>query len=215
MNGERPGAEDFRADSVKCAGIVGLFSEMLLDEDVDAFTRRRLEPHVQLLVGLFWSAGEILVDELFEDLTAMNTGDFDAEETMALHGLPEQFQSRYDGRFLHQFLVATVVVTTRVATSWEYPATIAEALAVKLLLDRVEVLIDTYELEVDEGWRDDVEGILFEDDDHELLYWAPEELTAHPRMLEDSVDLDFASWFVPFRTPPRTAPFAVSDARRQ
>lgn len=184
---------------------------MLLDEDVDAFTRRRLEQHVHLLVGLFWTAGEILVDELFEDLTAMNTGDFDAEETMALHGLPEQFQDRYDGRFLHQFLVATVVVTTRVATSWEYPATIAEALAVKLLLDRVEVLIDTYELEVDEEWRNDVEGILFEDDDHELLYWEVEDLDAHPRTLEGSANLDYGSWFVPFRTPPRTAPFAVTD----
>lgn len=207
-------AEDFRADAVKCAGIIGLFSEMLLDEDVDAFTRRRLEPHVRLLVGLFWTAGEILVDELFEDLTAYNTGDFDADETMALHGLPEQFQDRYDGRFLHQFLVATVVVTTRVVTSWEYPATIAEALAVKLLLDRVEVLIDTYELEVDEGWRDDVEGILFEDDDHELLYWDTEELDAHPRMLDGSVNLDYGSWFVPFRTPPRTAPYAVTESSR-
>ena len=214
MDGVSVSAEDFRTDSVKCAGIIGLFSEMLLDEDIDAFTRRRLEPHVQLLVGLFWTAGEILVDELFEDLTAYNTGDFDAGETMALHGLPEQFQDRYDGRFLHQFLVATVVVTTRVATSWEYPSTIAEALAVKLLLDRVEVLIDTYELEVDEGWRDDVEGILFEDDDHELLYWDPEELDAHPRMLDGSVNLDYGSWFIPFRTPPRTAPYAVTEPSR-
>jgi hypothetical protein len=213
VDGESLRADDFRADAAKCAGLVPVFWELLLDDEMDAFTRRRLEPKVQLLTGLFWSAGEILVDELFEDLTAMNAGTFDAKETMALHGLPEQFEDRFDGRFLHQFLVATVVVTTRVATAWEYPATVAEALAVKLLLDRVEVLIDTYELDLDEGWRENVEGILFEDEDHELLYWDPSELQAHPRMMDGAVNLDYGSWFLPFNTPPRTAPYSVTEPR--
>jgi hypothetical protein len=140
----------------------------------------------------------------------MHSGDFDPEETMALYGLPDRFRGQYNGRFLHQFIIATGVVTTRVATAWSYPATVAEALATVLLLDKVGVLVDTYELDMEPHWRENLEGILFEDDDHELLYFDDETLE-NAILTGGAVNLDFDAWFVPFRDPPETAPFAVAE----
>jgi hypothetical protein len=202
--------EQFRRDAAKCAGIAGLFVEELIDEDVDEFTRRRLEPRIAVLTGLFWSACVLVVDELFEDLKNMHSPGFDPEETMALYGLPDGFRGQYNGRFLHQFIIATGVVTTRIATTWAYPATIGEALGTVLVLDPVGVLIDTYELDVDPHWRENLEGILFEDDDHELLY-SDDDTIENAILSGGAVNLDFNSWFVPFRDPPETAPFAVAE----
>jgi len=201
--------EQFRRDASKCAGIVELLAERLIDDGTDEFTHR-VEPQAALLTGLFWSAGVLVVDELFEDLQDMHSTDYDPEETMALHGLPDRFRDRYDGRFVHQFIIATGVVTMRVATTWAYPATTAEALGTVLLLDRVAVLIDTYEVEMEPDWRENLEGILFEDDDHDLLY-SDDNAVETAVLFGGAVNLDFESWFVPFREPPETAPFAVAE----
>lgn len=201
---------EFRADAIKSAGLLALLVESA-DEEADVFSQRRERHRAELLAGLFWTASVIVVDELFQDLHAMSEPGFDPAETFAVNGLPEQFMDRYDGRFLQQFIAAAVVVTTRVATSWASPATTAEALATVLLLGRVEVLVDTYEIDAGPGWREELEGALFEDEDHDTLYWEPDILATHPALLDGAVNLNFEDWFTPFLNPPGTAAFAVKD----
>lgn len=207
------------ADAAKAAGLAALLNEELVDEELldeeDAVSLRRVRKQILLWQGLLWRASRLLVAELFSDLSEIETAPDDVEwywrDSMALRGLPARFADQYDADFVRRFIASTVVVTARFATTWLAPATVAEELAITLLLNRAESLVKQHGIRTDADWRDNLESVFFEDDDHQLLYDNPEELTNQILWDASSVPMGFEHWFTPFRDPPETAPYAVSD----
>ena len=81
----------------------------------------------------------------------------------------------------------------------------------RLLLDEVENLIETYEASIDEFWRPMLEDHLFEDLDHEMRYDADLDgfendptFAGPPGM----APMTFDAWFVPFTSDRRLPPYA-------
>lgn len=202
-----------RSDAAKSAGVAALLDEHFLDAESDDFSRRRAAGKIALIEGALWHASIILVDELFQDLLAMDAADsdWDAGDSAAFSGLPDRYMDRYRSGFARRFIASAIVVTSRVAAIWFPPATVAEEIALRLLLDRVEMMNELHDLNLDSGWRGALEDLLFEDVDHEYLYdeSAPLEAEFLPA---GAAPLTFDAWFTPFRSPPHSAPYATDDA---
>ena len=81
----------------------------------------------------------------------------------------------------------------------------------RLLLDEVENLIETYEASIDEYWRPMLEDHLFEDLDHEMLYDADLDGFENDPTFADPpgmAPMTFDDWFVPFTNDRRLPPYA-------
>jgi hypothetical protein len=124
-------------------------------------------------------ASTYVIDELFEDLKAL-AGDggtvADGDGFFVLDDLPERFARHYGARFAHKFLVATVSITGRLAAEqWAPPASVAEALALHLVVERAKWVLVDHEIVADGQVADlyaDFQDAAFDDVDHELLYQA-------------------------------------------
>jgi hypothetical protein len=92
------------------------------------------------------------------------------EDTWVLSQLPARFTASYTPLFAQRFLVAVVDVTGRLTRGWEPLACVAQELGLRVLLNQVEVVAETADVALDDGWRGYLEDMLFEDIDHELLY---------------------------------------------
>ncbi|PPF20840.1 hypothetical protein [Rathayibacter sp. AY1A7] len=204
MDAELRSTQQWLQDHASAVG--GIRDELELyfapDEPLDAFASRRQRLQVDLLLGAVWNASIIVIDECFADLASLEGGAW-GEEPWIRGALPERFLARYDIRFLRRFLLTTAAVTAALATEWRAPNSVAEELAVRLILDKVEVAEDLYELDLPHEWRDGLEGILLEDLDHERLYensWS-----GAPYDDAGEMSLAFEDWFRPFRVGgPRT-----------
>jgi hypothetical protein len=78
---------------------------------------------------------------------------------------------------------------------------VAQELAVRCLLDQVEVIQDLYGLDLEDGWRGRVEEHLLEDTDSEMLYQNA--MDGFEDDVELNMQLGFApmsltDWFEPF-----------------
>jgi hypothetical protein len=167
-----------------------------------------------IAAGALAVASTIFIDEVIEDITTLaHRGGTVADSDgafLAFAELPPRFAHHYDGRFARKFLVATVAVTGRlVAARWEWPACVAEALALHVVVRRAGELLTDHEC-LDEQLARDVyagfEDAAFEDADHELLYQPDLSGGAVTRRLSAGP----LSWFDPISTA-AVHPFTVES----
>jgi hypothetical protein len=150
----------------------------------------------RLAAGAIVYAIGILIDELFQDIEALAgpTGTTaDAAGCIVLGDLPPRYADQYTGMFAKRFLVTVVSLTARLtAPGWAAPASVAEELALRLLIEQAEVVLDLYDLADHEtaralaAFRD----AAFEDLDSEDLYDDEGD--------DDAGNLDADAWFAPF-----------------
>lgn len=164
-------------------------------------------------------AAEVLTDELFADVSPLRSATVDgevvdAEDLVALSHLPERFAGRYGPLFAQKFLVDFVDMTRRITSAWEPLANVAQELAVCLLLDEVEVIAESADVALPDGWKGSLKEHMFEDLDHEHLYGREYD------GFEDDPDfgppgmapMRFEDWFVPFNEE-RNLPVYATDRR--
>ena len=159
-----------------------------------------------LAAGALIVASTILIDELFEDITTMAPlGQADRaglDGLLALGELPPQFAGRYDGRFARKFLVAAVLIIGRFsAPRWEPPSSLAEALALHIVVRRAQALLVDHECLDEQQARDlyaGFEDAAFQDVDHEWLYQATRIIGRQGARAATSPDVVLLSWFEPY-----------------
>jgi hypothetical protein len=154
------------------------------------------EEHAQLVAGALMRGLELLTEELFADIQALEeSGGSAAEQDVlwVLDELPERHADQYNALFAKKFLVTTTILGYRLSQpGWTPPLSTAEALALHLAKAKAEVQLDLASLLDEVPFADIVAAFneaAFEDLDHEGLYQdAP-----------DGADgLDFAEWFYPY-----------------
>jgi hypothetical protein len=167
------------------------------------------------LAGCLMHAAVVVVDQLFEDIEHLRTAegpeDFDIDASWQLSQLPSRFAHRYTPLFAQEFLVTLVDVTARFTVGWEPLACVAQELGLRLLLNHVEVVADTSDVLLQDGWREHLEEMLFEDVDHELLYdmsfdGIEDDVSAQPPGM---APMRFEDWFAPFNSERSLPPYAL------
>lgn len=147
--------------------------------------------------------GSVLaVDALFTDLEALEqarpvTAGLDLD---AVSLLPKRYTDRYAVFFVRRFVLVLAEVTRRFVTGFTELNSVAEELAVSMVLSFTEAVVDAEQLRIREGWRADLEQVLFEDLDFDFLYGSDDVLRSAVIEL-GSENLDFDAWFTPFRDP--------------
>lgn len=194
----------------------GLDLELLgYDDELPELDRRRSEKQAKLLAGCLWNASAVVIDELFMDIQRLSklksVTAKDISLTFVLAGLPERFAHRYSVIFAQKIMTIMIDLTTKLSRGWSTPSCVAQELALKLLLDGVEVTLETYGLELADGWREMLEASMYEDDDHENLYdpsmdGFENDLTYMQHFA--MAPMRFEDWFKPF-TGRHVPPYVV------
>ena len=207
-------AEIFRALPLERLSVAGL-------DDGGPDARGKALRHATRLAGCMVVAAEHVTDGLFADISTLrsahengDTAEIDDLQVISL--LPRRFAARYDALFAQKFLVALTDMTTRITAGWTELACVAQELAVRVWLDHVEFAADAAGIELEHGWRGQVEEYLFEDVDHEYLYnpamdgfEADEDFVGPPGI----APMRFEDWFVPFNDD-RALPVYALDRPR-
>jgi hypothetical protein len=84
---------------------------------------------------------------------------------------------------------------------WTRPSCVAQELAIRCLLDQVEVIQDLYGLDLADGWRSRLEEHMLEDTDSDMLYQNAMdgfEGDAGLNMQLGLAPMEFRDWFEPF-----------------
>lgn len=183
--------------------------------ELDAKGRDAALHQASALAGCLIHASVIVVDQLIDDITKLREHRDDAEasidDTWVLSDLPSRFAGKYDSLFAQKFLVALVDVTTRFTRSWQPLSCVAQELGLRILLDRVEIVADSADVVLDDGWRADLEELLFEDLDHEFLYdpaldGFEDEKEVQP---SDMAPMRFDDWVRPFNSERSLPPYSL------
>ncbi|MEU8001084.1 hypothetical protein AB0B66_07985 [Catellatospora sp. NPDC049111] len=133
------------------------------------------EPAARLLAGALIWGSTTAIDELFSDLEEFDGQTVaDGGAFMILEDLPERFAHRYDRRFARNLLISMISVTARLADrEWRSPASTAEALALRIVINNARFTLEAHELlpdiDLDEAYGR-FEDEAFDDLDHELLF---------------------------------------------
>ncbi|MDJ0358511.1 hypothetical protein [Paenarthrobacter sp. PH39-S1] len=110
----------------------------------------------RLLAGALWEASAVLIDQLFEDIAQLRELDEvtrqDIAASFVLSGLPPKHADKYTVRFAQQFLVIAADMTGALMHGWTNPSCVAQELALRCLLDQVEVIQDLYDLDLADDW---------------------------------------------------------------
>jgi hypothetical protein len=192
-------------------------------EDLTAWDLDDLSPperaaalrRARALAGCLILASVITVDELFQDVDGLRQerdGDPAAiAGTWILSGLPARFADRYSALFAQKFLVALADVTVRFTGEWKPLACVAQELALRVILNQVEVIAETADVALDDGWRGHLEDLLFDDLDHELLYdmafdGIEDDVSRQPPGM---APMRFEDWFAPFNPECALPPYAL------
>jgi hypothetical protein len=165
-----------------------------------------LRAQAERLAGCLIQAGDAVAEILGADVEFIRAGarvaDRNDDRIDALWQLPERFAHRYDAVFAQRFLDAYRDLIARLREwPWQPPSSVAQELGLRLLLNRAEVYIDLYEIEVADDWRSRVEDLLFLDLDHDLLYDpALDGFEEDPDFMPDLrlLPMRFEAWFDPF-----------------
>ncbi|MGQ0845248.1 MAG: hypothetical protein ACT4QF_14060 [Sporichthyaceae bacterium] len=169
-----------------------------------------LRAAAERLAGCLILAGDEVAEILGTDLNFVRegarVGDDPEYRIDVLWQLPQRFAHRYDAAFTQQFLDSYRDLVARLQRSpWQPPSCVAHELGLRLLLNRVDLLVHTHELTVSKDWRCRVEELLFEDLDHELLYDpACDGIEDDPNLGSDLrlEPMNFEAWFEPFHKGP-------------
>ncbi len=159
----------------------------------------------KLLAGALWEASAVLIDQLSEDIAELRSlaeiTRQDIAGTFVLSGLPPKHAEKYDVRFAQQFLVVATDMAGALIRGWTHPSCVAQELAVRCLLDQVEVIQDLYGLDLADGWRGRLEERMLEDTDSEMLYQNAMdgfESDVELNMQLGLAPMDLKDWFEPF-----------------
>jgi hypothetical protein len=179
------------------------------DDDVDPAVLAHEQEQRRWFSGMFIYASITVVDELFADIATLHASGnptVDLRDTQQLSALPPQFAGQYTALFAQQLLVSTIDVTQQFVQGWVHPSTLAEELAVRLILNEVEGLAEMAPVVMDNGFREHWEETLYQDLDFEWLYTA----SAFGDVVGGT---SVETWFEPFDNaayPP--SPYARSDS---
>lgn len=175
------------------------------------------EDRDRVAAGALVRAGNILLACLFEDtarlLTEVDSVADAPDQMIVLDDLPPAFAHLYTHAFAERFLIATAdVVAALHRPEWQPPASIAERLALHLLIKTARASLEMAEV-ID--WADSdaiyepLRDAAFADRDHELLYDL--ERRDLPNLLRsdvlDGVSNELTHWFRPFDDHRFTHPF--------
>lgn len=204
--------EKTRARIDRCADQLTAFSladfGAYEDEDDDGGGFGVPMRQARLAAGALVYAIEILIDELFHDVQTLARGDESVtgvDDCLVLSDLPPCCAEQYTGLFAKRFLVSAAVLTARLTgPGWAPLASVAEELALRLLITQAQIVLDLYELSDQETGRalEALRGAAFEDFDHEDLYGDCDE--------DGLAQIDANAWFAPF-APPRCVHPYVHD----
>lgn len=216
----RPEAEAMRARLRSLAPRLRAFSPVtfghLKPGSGDAAERRVSRPDAELAAGALVHAGGLLVDDLFQDVTALVGSGTSATESdgvlMVLDKLPRRFAAEYTPHFAKRLAVTAVSLTTRMTRPGPVRLScVAEQLLLRLLLAEARAVVDTHGL-LDEGVRSAWAAFaaeVYEGADHDRLYRpVPPGAGQDP----DPADGGVADWFTPFDPDRYVHPYAA-DAR--
>ena len=174
-------------------------------ESVTPEQRDQSLAHAKLLAGALWEGSAVLIDQLFEDIAELRSlGHITRQDiagSLVLSGLPPRHAEKYDVRFAQRFLVIATDMTGALVRGWTHPSCVAQELAVRCLLDQVEVIQDLYGLDLAEGWRGPLEERMLEDTDSEMLYQNAMdgfEGDAELNMQLGLAPMELKDWFEPF-----------------
>ncbi|MEV6301320.1 hypothetical protein AB0M02_18060 [Actinoplanes sp. NPDC051861] len=192
------------------------------DRENDESSGEDADDTAKLAAGALIYASSLVIDELFQDIKTLartNGAVADSDDVfMVLDDLPERFAQHYDGRFARQFLVATVMITARLtADEWIPPASVAEALALHIVVENAKVLLDSHDLLDDdislEYLYNGFDDAAYEDVDHELLYRRDLDGFEDDQDITSSFgmsDMRVEAWFDPIADSDATVhPFSV------
>lgn len=196
-------------------------TEDLCTEDLDGLSSTEHAAALRrasALAGCLIYAAVIVIDELIDDIVSLRveetTPASSMEDTWVLSQLPTRFATRYTPLFAQTLLVAVVDVTGRLTKGWEPLASVAQELGLRVLLNQVEVVADTADVALDDGWRGHLEDLFFEDLDHELLYdpaydGIEDDPTSQPLGM---ASMRFEDWFKPLNEHRTMPPYALPRA---
>ncbi|MEV0696933.1 hypothetical protein AB0I53_03295 [Saccharopolyspora sp. NPDC050389] len=184
------------------------------------------EPDTHVLAaGALIHAVRVVTDEIFYDELALavnNATVADAVGLLVLEELPPCYDHRYDAFFARSFVLSSAAVAVRLTEpSWTPPRTVAEALALRLVVNEARVVLEAAELMT---WEDSepvfaaFAGRAFGDSDHEELYEVdlPLAADAEPEVAEQvtkveaelrSRGVSFDQWFIPRDGNPARHPY--------
>lgn len=104
----------------------------------------------QLCAGALVHAVRVVTDELFYDELALavnNATVADAVGLLVLEELPPCYDHRYDAFFTRAFVLASAEIGVRLtAPGWTPPRSVAEALALRLIINEARVVLEAAEL---------------------------------------------------------------------
>ena len=198
---------DWRTWTMDHAKLVRAFESVTFAGDGDEETSL-------LAAGALIMAATQIIDELFQDIETLATdGSVSVADSegayFVLEDLPQRFAQQYNGRFVRNFHVATVMVTGRLsAEQWMPPASVGEALALYLVIQRAQNLLVDHELLDQEEARElylGFEDAAFEDVDHEWLYRADMDGFENDKEFAarfGATDMRVQSWFQPVGNGP-------------
>ncbi|MYU53271.1 MULTISPECIES: hypothetical protein [Streptomyces] len=189
------------------------------DELADSGSRLSVDD-AELAAGALVWATDVLLDELFQDVYALaeeETNVADCDRPMwLLDELPPRYALRYDARFARRFLVTAIALTTRFTEgSFEQLSCVAEELALRLLLGRAEVALETFGL-LDDGVASALEcftTLVCEDMDHEWLYDDAKDGIDESSVGDylGVVPMGLTSWFTPFNDHRFVHPYVMDE----
>lgn len=182
---------------------------------ISAEDRRRSLSRARLLAGAIWHASVVLIDQLFEDIHMLHGKESitreDIADTWILSGLPPQYAEKYNGLFAQRFLVVAADMTMKLTSGLTSPSCVVQELAVRCLLDQIEITADTYDLDLDPHWRGTLTHRLLEDTDSDMLYDRSLDGFQHDEGLNRQLrmaPMALEYWFEPFNEESRVSPYA-------
>ena len=200
LESEEGWLEKITADAAKLPGLDLQRLGYNADLGDPAARARSLREATALRGAIHW-AWEAMVDELFDDVSALRETPDAIAATLQLSSLPPLHRAGYGPLFAQRFLAVSLDLGTAFATSFDAPSCVAQELALRLVLDGVGLLPELLPgLKLPDAWRGVLEHTLFEDQDHGKLY--------DPVL--DGPGIDVSCWFSPF-TAKTVNPYAANE----
>ena len=112
---------------------------------------------------------------------------------------------------MQKLIGLTTDLTTSLARSWRAPDCVAGELALKCLLEEVQTVVELYDLEVQNDWRERLEDLMVEDFDYDMLYdnsLDGFEDDGHFMSRFRITPMRFEDWFKPFTDYSSLPPYA-------
>ncbi|UAJ81728.1 hypothetical protein IT072_20950 (plasmid) [Leifsonia sp. ZF2019] len=213
--------KELRRLGERCQGVARLLAEVHAEAasygELDELTRRRELKQFALLQGALWVAASQLVEELFEEqgraVAAVAAGRaWGWEQEPVCGGLPRRFAAHYTPHFVRQLVVAAGAVTARLTGEWAHPVSVLEEIALWLLIGQVQVVVDDNGIRLDPGWRDELGGLLFEDDDVQVLFDDPDDVGNQVLFQAAGEHYLPENWTMPFSGAANQAPYLAGNA---